>query len=156
MPGETLAPRPYRWPQTDFSFLHLPVKAQKPGQSSHHHGYLPGDLAAPHTEIDRNCVPDDGFTSRRSIVPKGKPRPRFFRRTSPPDFESFNLKRSPTPMKILRRFAFMHVLIALFVTSAALSAFADPPSRAVRLQYISGPVSIQPGGVNDWVEAVVN
>jgi hypothetical protein len=59
-------------------------------------------------------------------------------------------------MKILRRFAFMHVLIALFVTSAALSAFADPPSRAVRLQYISGPVSIQPGGVNDWVEAVVN
>jgi len=59
-------------------------------------------------------------------------------------------------MKILRRFAFMHVLLALFVSSAALSAFADPPSRAVRLQYISGPVSIQPGGVNDWVEAVVN
>src|SRR5579864_9531827 len=59
-------------------------------------------------------------------------------------------------MKILRRFAFMHVLLALFVSSAALSAFADPPSRAVRLQYISGPVSIQPGGVNVWVEAVVN
>jgi hypothetical protein len=59
-------------------------------------------------------------------------------------------------MKIFQRFAFMQILLALFVSSAALSAFADPPSRAVRLQYISGPVSIQPGGVNDWVEAVVN
>jgi hypothetical protein len=59
-------------------------------------------------------------------------------------------------MKILQRFAFMQILLALFVSSAALSAFGDPPSRAVRLQYISGPVSIQPGGVNDWVAAVVN
>ena len=59
-------------------------------------------------------------------------------------------------MKIFQRFAFMQIVLALFVSFAALSAFADPPSRAVRLQYISGPVSIQPGGVNDWVEAVVN
>ena len=59
-------------------------------------------------------------------------------------------------MKMFQRFAFMQILLALFVSLAALSAFADPPSRAVRLQYISGPVSIQPGGVNDWVEAVVN
>lgn len=59
-------------------------------------------------------------------------------------------------MKILHRFAFMNLLLALFVASVALSAFADPPGRAVRLKYISGPVSIQPGGVNDWVEAVVN
>src|SRR5215472_14942572 len=59
-------------------------------------------------------------------------------------------------MKTLRRSSLLTFLIALFVSVAALSAFADPPSRAVRLQYISGPVSIQPGGVNDWVEAVVN
>jgi hypothetical protein len=39
---------------------------------------------------------------------------------------------------------------------SAVGAFADPPSRAARLKYISGEVSIQPGGVNDWVAAVVN
>jgi hypothetical protein len=50
----------------------------------------------------------------------------------------------------------MQLVLALFVSAAALSAFADPPGRAVRLQYISGAVSIQPGGVNDWVAAVVN
>jgi len=59
-------------------------------------------------------------------------------------------------MKTLKRLAFMHFGLALFLSSAALSAFADPPSRAVRLKYISGAVSVQPGGVNDWVEAVVN
>jgi hypothetical protein len=59
-------------------------------------------------------------------------------------------------MTIIRRFVFMNLLLALFVSSAALSAFADPPGRAVRLKYISGAVSLQPGGVNDWVAAVVN
>ena len=59
-------------------------------------------------------------------------------------------------MKNLRRLVFLNLLLALFVSAAALSAFADPPGRAVRLQYISGAVSIQPGGVNDWVEGVVN
>jgi len=58
---------------------------------------------------------------------------------------------------ILRRFL-MPVVFALFVSSAALSALADadPPGRAVRIKYISGAVSLQPGGVNDWVAAVVN
>jgi hypothetical protein len=59
-------------------------------------------------------------------------------------------------MKTLQRFALLPLVVALFACATALSAFADPPSRAVRLQYISGAVSIQPGGVNDWVEAVVN
>ena len=59
-------------------------------------------------------------------------------------------------MKTIRHFAFMNLMLAVFVSSAALSAFADPPSRAVRLKYMSGAVSVQPGGVNDWVEAVVN
>jgi hypothetical protein len=50
----------------------------------------------------------------------------------------------------------MSSLLTLLVALTTLSAFADPPSRAVRIKYISGPVSIQPGGVNDWTEAVVN
>src|SRR5579884_2565034 len=45
-------------------------------------------------------------------------------------------------------------LVAVILTTAA--AMADPPSRVARLQYINGDVSIQPGGVNDWVAAVVN
>ena len=55
----------------------------------------------------------------------------------------------------LRRFLKL-LLLTLFVSSFALSALADPPGRAVRIKYISGAVSMQPGGVNDWVEAVVN
>jgi hypothetical protein len=59
-------------------------------------------------------------------------------------------------MSTLRRFAFMNLLLVLFVSWVALSAFADPPGRAVHLKYISGAVSLQPGGVNEWVAAVVN
>ena len=32
----------------------------------------------------------------------------------------------------------------------------DPPGRVARLQYTSGEVSMQPGGVNDWVAASLN
>jgi hypothetical protein len=32
----------------------------------------------------------------------------------------------------------------------------DPPGRVARIQYIGGQVSIQPGGVNDWVAASMN
>jgi hypothetical protein len=32
----------------------------------------------------------------------------------------------------------------------------DPPSRVARLQYIDGLVSLQPGGVDDWVDANLN
>lgn len=32
----------------------------------------------------------------------------------------------------------------------------DPPARVARIQYISGQVSLQPGGVNDWVAANLN
>lgn len=33
---------------------------------------------------------------------------------------------------------------------------SDPPSRVARLSYLSGPVSFQPGGVNDWNAATPN
>ncbi len=55
-------------------------------------------------------------------------------------------------MKNLRRFTL--ALCVLFVVTS--TAFADPPSRAVRLKYFSGQVSIQPGGVDDWVAATMN
>ncbi len=32
----------------------------------------------------------------------------------------------------------------------------DPPGRVARIQYVSGEVSIQPGGVNDWIAADLN
>ncbi|MFZ0420130.1 MAG: DUF6600 domain-containing protein [Candidatus Sulfotelmatobacter sp.] len=32
----------------------------------------------------------------------------------------------------------------------------DPPSRVARLNYMDGSVSFQPGGENDWVDAVLN
>jgi hypothetical protein len=32
----------------------------------------------------------------------------------------------------------------------------DPPGRVARIQYMAGQVSIQPGGVNDWVAADMN
>ena len=44
----------------------------------------------------------------------------------------------------------------LFGSSAMADAAPDPPSRAVDIRYISGQVSVQPGGVNDWVAAANN
>jgi len=32
----------------------------------------------------------------------------------------------------------------------------DPPGRVARIQYMTGEVSIQPGGVNDWIAANLN
>src|SRR5690348_10690830 len=60
-------------------------------------------------------------------------------------------------MKNLRQFVFA-AFVALFAASStsALFAEADPPSRVARLKYISGQVSMQPGGVNDWAEATIN
>src|SRR5215471_18309647 len=61
----------------------------------------------------------------------------------------------PTMTTSLRRFS-KPLLLTLLVCTLALSAFADPPGRAVRIKYISGAVSMQPGGINDWVTAEVN
>ena len=48
-------------------------------------------------------------------------------------------------------------VVALIVASAAfLAAQTDPPGRVGRLNYMDGPVSFQPAGVNDWVDATVN
>jgi len=58
-------------------------------------------------------------------------------------------------MKMRRGFA-LTAVIAAMISSTATLAVADPPSRVARLQYLSGQVSLQPGGVDDWVDANVN
>ena len=47
---------------------------------------------------------------------------------------------------------------AAFLSFAVLPAQAqpDPPAQAGRVSYISGSVSIQPAGVDDWSQAVPN
>jgi len=48
-------------------------------------------------------------------------------------------------------------LIVLFIAASAfLAAQTDPPGRVGRLNYANGPVSLQPAGVTDWVDAYVN
>lgn len=48
--------------------------------------------------------------------------------------------------------------ILLLTVAAATFAAAqnDPPGRVGRLNYMSGPVSFQPAGVDDWVDAIPN
>jgi hypothetical protein len=58
-----------------------------------------------------------------------------------------------------RRFGAL--LVAVLALFAVVPAFADddnddPPGRVARLKYASGEVSVQPGGVNEWVGASVN
>jgi len=52
------------------------------------------------------------------------------------------------------RKALLLLLVVLVTTTTALAG--DPPARVARLSYLSGEVSIQPGGVNDWVQANIN
>src|SRR5579864_2901045 len=58
-------------------------------------------------------------------------------------------------MKSLGKCA-VYMLAAVVLVSTAAMADDDPPARVARLQYMSGAVSLQPGGVNDWVPAVLN
>jgi hypothetical protein len=58
-------------------------------------------------------------------------------------------------MKPRVRFVFASLFL-LVLSTAALWAEDDPPGRVARLQYVSGSVSIQPQGTQDWVEATQN
>ncbi|MBV9181963.1 MAG: FecR domain-containing protein, partial [Acidobacteria bacterium] len=63
----------------------------------------------------------------------------------------------------IRTFVFSFVLL---FASLAVSTLAqadeqsdnipDPPARAARLQYMTGSVSVQPHGTDDWIAAVLN
>src|SRR5690348_2804621 len=60
-------------------------------------------------------------------------------------------------MQTFRKFAIGTIAAWWFTASFAVMAFADdPPSRVARLKYISGEVSMQPGGVDDWAAATIN
>ena len=69
-------------------------------------------------------------------------------------------------MKSRRHFGWiLATLLTVLVPSMSLfaqdqnsagSSNNDPPARVARIQYISGEVSMQPGGVNDWVAANLN
>ena len=48
------------------------------------------------------------------------------------------------------------VTVLIVASAALLAAQIDPPGRVGRLNYIAGPVSFQPAGVNDWVDASIN
>ncbi len=70
-------------------------------------------------------------------------------------------------MKTSKRFI-SKLLLGLVITLLASMAFAqdqdsnddnpsdDPPGRAADIRNIMGQVSIQPGGVDDWVDAAIN
>src|SRR5260370_19044374 len=52
-------------------------------------------------------------------------------------------------------------LLVVLLAIAAFSAFGqdhaqDPPSRVVRLNYMSGTVSFRPGTVDEWTAATIN
>jgi hypothetical protein len=49
-----------------------------------------------------------------------------------------------------------YVLAGLITVAAAAFGQADPPSRVVRLNFMQGPVSFRPGGVDEWAAATVN
>jgi Family of unknown function (DUF6600) len=48
------------------------------------------------------------------------------------------------------------IALALSAPSRAAADDDDPPSRVARLSYTHGPVSFEPAGTEDWIDAVVN
>ena len=61
------------------------------------------------------------------------------------------------------RSVFLTLFVALVLGAVAMPVLAqeqpdqgDPPGVAGRLSFMSGPVSLQPGGVDDWVDATLN
>jgi hypothetical protein len=58
-------------------------------------------------------------------------------------------------MKLLRR-VLLGAFSLLLLNSVLFAETNDPPGRVARLQYMSGSVSVQPGGTNDWVAGTIN
>ena len=61
-------------------------------------------------------------------------------------------------MKPAVRFKFLITLAILAISGLALAQgpLADPPGRVAHLELLEGQVSVQPGGVDDWVAASHN
>jgi FecR protein len=47
-------------------------------------------------------------------------------------------------------------IVAVATASGALADEGDPPTRIARLAFVEGPVSVEPGGTQDWIEAPLN
>jgi hypothetical protein len=58
------------------------------------------------------------------------------------------------PEEAMRQTRLLILLVA--ASAAALVAQIDPPGRVGRLNYLTGPVSFQPAGMTDWVDAYAN
>ncbi len=60
-------------------------------------------------------------------------------------------------MTLLKRILLATLMVFFWSATMSLaSAEQDPPSRAARLQFVSGSVSVQPNGVDEWVAGEVN
>lgn len=59
-----------------------------------------------------------------------------------------------TSRTLIRRFKALAISALLFTGIAV--AQEDPPSRVLRLNYLSGNVSMQPAGLEEWAPAVIN
>ncbi|HZU29027.1 MAG TPA: DUF6600 domain-containing protein [Bryobacteraceae bacterium] len=49
-----------------------------------------------------------------------------------------------------------HVLLLIAASAAVAFGQVDPPTRVARLNYISGSVSFQPAGMDEWAPAAIN
>src|SRR5438270_13406461 len=66
-------------------------------------------------------------------------------------------RKRPARLELVMNLRRVVLLLLCFVVVLSLNALADDPSgRVARLNYISGQVSLQPGGVNDWVAGNIN
>jgi len=59
-------------------------------------------------------------------------------------------------MKIFLRLLHISFSITLLGVLSATALAADPPGRVARLEYMTGSVSVQPHGADDWVQGSVN
>jgi hypothetical protein len=59
-------------------------------------------------------------------------------------------------MKFFRRLLQISLPVVLLAAVSSAAFAADPPGRVARLEYMTGSVSIQPHGADDWVQGSVN
>lgn len=59
------------------------------------------------------------------------------------------------PAGFAKRYALAMLLLSTFST-AAIAQNTDPPSRVARLSYLTGKVSFEPSGENQWTDATLN
>lgn len=102
----------------------------------------------------RNLPPIMGFTPVEEMKNKGQ-----FAIAAHDGPGIYGSKQIDVPREAFMKRCQRYLLAVLILLSfSALAAFADsdPPGRVARLQYMSGSVSVQPKGQDDWVEGSLN